>query len=466
MNPHAPLLKKNWQKVPVLILGLGQYPTGSGVSAALLFAKLGADVTVTDTKTAKELAKNVAVLKKYKNVRFVMGKHDLKDIEAAKLIVANPRVRPSSVEMQHARKKKIPVVSDISLFLDHCPATVIAVTGTRGKSTTSSLIAAMLKASKKHVWLGGNILVSPLTFLSKVKSSDVVVLELSSWQCESLPTTSHTPHISVITNMMRDHLNTYQGMEDYAEAKAQIFRHQKPRDIVILNADDDYGKRWMKEAGSIVQTFGASKKNDASYASNDLYLSGKKLIDARKMKLIGEHNIKNALAASLAAHAAGAKTSAIQKALMAFKPLESRLETIRSIRGVTYINDTCATTPDGAIAAYQALKSRHELLLFIMGGADKELDYTELANVFEKAKAQVSALVFPGDASDKLIKEFVKREIAFERVPDMKTAVARASALAMKGDAVVLSPAAASFGLFKNEFDRGEQYVKGVKGLK
>jgi UDP-N-acetylmuramoylalanine--D-glutamate ligase len=261
-------------------------------------------------------------------------------------------------------------------------------------------------------------------------------------------------------------LNTYQGMEDYAEAKAQIFRHQKPKDIVILNADDAYGKRWIKEAGSVVQTFGGSRKNGASYHGDDLYLAGKELIDARKMKLIGEHNIKNALAASLAARAVGASTVAIRKALTSFKPLENRLELVRSVKEVAWINDTCATTPDGAIAVYQTLKSRHELLLFIMGGADKVLDYTELADTFAKAKGQVSALVLPGDASDKLIKEFVKREIAFERVPDMKTAVARASALAMKGDAVVLSPAAASFGLFKNEFDRGEQFVKGVRELK
>lgn len=465
MDLHLPFTRKNWKDAKVLIFGLGQYPQGSGISAAMTFAKLGCDVVVTDTKKEVEIAANVKKLKKYKNVSFVLGEHRLKDIESADLIVANPRVRPTQAEMVHARKIGKTVTSDIALFLDRCPAKVIAVTGTRGKSTTSTLIASMLKEGKKHVWLGGNILVSPLNFLSKVKKTDVVVLELSSWQCESLGTAIHQPHISVVTNMMRDHLNTYQGMEDYAEAKAQIFRHQKPEDFVIFNADDEYGKVWIKEAASDVRSFGKSIRRDASYDARSIYLAGKKLIDIRALTLIGEHNVKNALAASLAASLAGVSKSAIQKALKTFKPLENRLEQIRVVKGVTYVNDTCATTPDGVIAALKAMQSRAHLLFFIMGGADKELEYAELATEFKKAKKQIGVFVFPGNASDKLIKEFEKQGIAYEEVADMKTAVKRASETAQSGDAVILSPGAASFGLFKNEFDRGEQFVKEVKKI-
>lgn len=463
---HLPFNRSNWKNAKVLIFGLGQYPQGSGISAALTFAKLGCDVVVTDAKKEEEIAGNVKKLQKYKNVSFVLGEHRLKDIEWADLIVANPRVRPTQKEMIHARKLGKIVTSDIALFLDRCPAPVIAVTGTRGKSTTSTLIAAMLKEGKKHVWLGGNILVSPLTFLSKVKKSDVVVLELSSWQCESLGSAIHQPHISVVTNMMRDHLNTYQGMDDYAEAKAQIFRHQKPDDVVILNADDEYGKEWIKEAPSDVRVFGKSKRRDASYDARSLYLDGKKLIDVRSLTLIGEHNVKNVLAASLAASLAGVSKTAIQKALKTFKPLENRLEQIRIVKGVSYINDTCATTPDGVIAAMKAMKSRAHFLFFIMGGADKELEYAELANEFKKMKASVGAFVFPGNASDKLIKEFARQGIVYEEVPDMKTAVQRASETAQSGDAVILSPGAASFGLFKNEFDRGERFVTLVRKMK
>jgi UDP-N-acetylmuramoylalanine--D-glutamate ligase len=465
-NHHLPFTRKNWKDKHVLIFGLGQYPQGSGISAALMFAKLGANVIATDAKKEEEIAENVKRLRKFKNVSFVLGEHRLKDIEWADLIVANPRVRPSQTEMIHARKLGKIITSDIALFLDRCPAQVIAVTGTRGKSTTSTMIAEMLKAAKKKVWLGGNILVSPLTFLSKVKKNDVVVLELSSWQCESLGSAQNQPHISVITNMMRDHLNTYNGMEDYAEAKAQIFRHQKPTDYTILNADDEYGKRWIKEAASMVRTFGKSKRRDASYDARQLYLDGKKLFEIRSLTLMGEHNVKNALAASLAASLAGASKSAIQKTLKVFKPLENRLQFIKTVKGIAYVNDTCATTPDGAIAAYRALKPRYDHLWFIMGGADKELEYEELGDELKKGKDRVGVFVFPGNASDKLVKELTDQEVGFEHVSNMQEAVARAAEVAMSGDAVILSPAAASFGLFKNEFDRGEQFVKEVKKLK
>jgi UDP-N-acetylmuramoylalanine--D-glutamate ligase len=465
-DPHLPFNRKSWKGINVLIFGLGQFPKGSGISSALTFAKLGANLVVTDAKQESEIAANVKRLKKFKNATFVLGEHRMQDIEAADLIVANPRVRPTQKEMVYARKLGKIVTSDIALFLDRCPAEVIAVTGTRGKSTTSTLIAEMLKAGGRHVWLGGNILVSPLTFLSSVKKKDIVVLELSSWQCESLGSALRQPHISVVTNMMRDHLNTYIGMEDYAEAKAQIFRHQKPEDFVVLNADDAYGKEWIKESPSEVRAFGKSKRRDASYDARSLYLAGKKLIDIRALTLIGEHNIKNVLAASLAASLAGVSRSAIQKALKTFKSLESRLEKLREVKGVTYINDTCATTPDGAIAAYLALKPRYDHLWFIMGGADKVLDYKELADTFEKGKNRVNALVLPGVATEKLVKEFLRCGIGFERVSNMHEAVARGRELAMTGDAVILSPAAASFGLFKNEFDRGEQFMREVKRLK
>jgi UDP-N-acetylmuramoylalanine--D-glutamate ligase len=459
---HAPLTRALWKDRRVLILGLGQYPKGSGVSAALAFAKLGTRVVVTDEKPESEIKANVTRLRKYKNVRFVLGKHELSDIDDAEIIVANPRVRPSSPMMKRARKKGIPVTSDIALFLDRCPAQVVAITGTRGKSTTTTLIAEMLKASKKRVWLGGNILVSPLTFLSSVKPKDIVVLELSSWQCESLGASLRQPHISVVTNLMRDHLNAYDGMEDYAEAKAQIFRHQEPDDIVILNADDAYGRTWMSEAPGSVLTFG-KKGKQASIRNGILRMNGKDVIRENQLQIIGEHNAMNACAAMLAAREAGASVAGIVKTLKTFKGLENRLQTIRVHQGVTYINDTTATTPDGAIAACKALLPRMHFLFFIMGGSDKELDYTELGLLFKKSKKRIGVFLLPGNASDKMRKEFHRHGIAYEDIADMKEAVRRASAVAESGDAVILSPAAASFGLFKNEFDRGEQFVKAVK---
>jgi UDP-N-acetylmuramoylalanine--D-glutamate ligase len=462
MQFNAPLTRANWKGKRVLILGLGQFPQGSGISAALAFARAGADLTVTDLKNAADLSSNVKRLKRFKNVRFVLVRHDPQDIERSELVVANPRVRPNAPEMRLARKKGIPVASDIGLFLDRCPASVIAVTGTRGKSTTSSLIAAMLKASGKRVWLGGNILVSPLTFLSRVKSKDVVVLELSSWQCESLAGVHRVPHIAVVTNLLRDHLNAYDGMEDYAEAKAQIFRHQKKEDTVILNSSDEVGKRWMGEAPGIVKRFGSARGDDARLKKGEIHLGTTTLLPLKRMKLIGEHNGLNACAAALAAKEGGATIAGIRKALREFEPLPYRLETVVIRQGVRYVNDTCATTPDGAIAAIRALRPISNRIWLIAGGADKELDYVDLGKEIAKAKKRVSILLLPGDASDKLRNELIINKVDFEAIPSLTEGVRIASERAKRGDTVALSPAAASFNQFKNEFDRGETFKKVV----
>ena len=242
----------------VLILGLGQYPHGSGVEAAVFFAKRGDEVVVTDLKSAKKLSANVKRLSKYKNVRFVLGEHHLEDVREADMVVPNPRVRPDSPFFQAALRLGKTIESDISLFLATCQAPVIGVTGTRGKSTTVTLLTEMLKADGRQVWLGGNILVSPLTFLNKVKASDWVVLELSSWQLELTGRRGISPAYAVWTNLLRDHLNTYAGMEAYGEAKAQIFRHQDQACTVFLPVDKSFDL-YAKSAPSQVMRVGGGQ---------------------------------------------------------------------------------------------------------------------------------------------------------------------------------------------------------------
>lgn len=422
----------------VLILGLGQYPQGSGIAAALFFARNGDDVLVTDQKKEKDLAANVRKLKRFKNVRFHLGGHHLGDIRWADVIVRNPRVRPNSPEMKLAAKLGKRIESDISLFLDRCPASVVGVTGTRGKSTTSTLVAEMLKASGRRTWLGGNILISPLTFLSKVKKEDIVVLELSSWQLEVTGNAGMSPHIACVTNIMRDHLNTYGGMEEYAEAKAQIFRHQTPEDVVVLNGDDEYGKRWKNEAPGRVLVFSKKQK-----------LPG-------PIKLRGEHNRMNALAASATANAAGASTAAIRKVLKTFGGLPHRQEIVAVTRGVTYVNDTTSTTPDATIAALKTFSPLRRTIRLILGGADKELEFGDLAKELKKARADVAVL--PGTAHAKLARALLKNQVSYSDAPDLQSAVSLLRSHAQHGDVILLSPACASFGLFRNEFERGDRF--------
>lgn len=421
----------------VLILGLGQYPKGSGVSAALHFAKNGDQVVVTDLKTEEQLAGNVKQLKKFKNVSFHLGRHEARDIRWAHLIVRGPSVRSSSHEMKLARKLGKSVTSDLALFLQRCPCPVVGITGTRGKSTTTKMVHEILWSSKKwrEVWLGGNILVSPLTYLPYVTPKDLVVLEMSSFQLEATGDAGISPHVAVWTNLMRDHLNMYPSMTEYAEAKAQIFRHQGPDDVVFLPADKAFDA-YAKEAASEVVRVRKKKYT---------------------LRIPGEHNQMNASFAAAVSKQLGVSETVIKRVLRDFNGLPNRLETIAVKKGVTFINDTTATTPDGTLAALKSIKSKRIHLIF--GGADKELDFGEVAAYLKKRK-DVQIYLLSGTAEANIRKAGIKGEW-FEKFSDVFKRMAP-----KKGDVVLLSPGCASFGMFKNEFDRGEQFRALVKKWK
>lgn len=446
----------------VLILGLGQYEKGSGISAALFYARAGADVLATDLRSETEIAANVARLKKFKNVRFRLGEHRLEDIRWADVVVRNPRVRADSKEMRLASKLGKKIESDISLFMRRCPCPVVGVTGTRGKSTTSTLAAKMLKASGFRVWLGGNILVSPLTFLSKVRRSDIVVLELSSWQLEATGDAGISPHVACITNLMRDHLNSYQGMEDYGEAKAQIFRHQKPDDALIVNDDDAFCRSKIHEAPGRIQLFaGSRRKNIDAWIGKDALIMrfgarNAELVRLDRLHVSGSHNHLNMLAAALTARSAGGSLSGIRSSLKAFRGLPDRQEVVARKHGITFINDTTATTPDGTIAALRTLAPNYKTLHLILGGSDKELEFAGLAKELKGMNVDIAML--PGTAHAKLGGALTKARVAYDDVDSLAEAFKLLTLRSAKGDAVVLSPGCASFGLFANEFDRGAQF--------
>jgi len=430
----------------VLILGLGQYPQGSGVSAALHFAKAGDSVMATDLKTREQLAENVKQLSGFKNVKFRLGKHDVKDIQWAHLIVRGPSVRSDSKEMKLARKLGKTVTSDLALFLESCPCLVVGITGTRGKSTTTSMIHAVLTASKKwrKVWLGGNILVSPLTYLSQVRNNDIVVLEMSSFQLEGTGDASISPQYAVWTNLMRDHLNAYPSMAEYAEAKAQMFRHQDADDVIFF-PDDKTFNEYAKEAPSTV-------------------VRVKKL--SIPLSVLGEHNQMNASFAMAVAKELGVPSSKIKSALKKFKGLPNRIETVATKGGVTFVNDTTATTPDGTIAALNAYPAKNNRLIhLIFGGTDKELDFAEVTKLLKKRK-DVGVYLLAGTARKNIEVHFTKAGIHYAVFENLDAVFAKLKEMTEKSDIVLLSPGCASFGLFKNEFHRGEEFVKLVKKWK
>ncbi len=477
----------------VVIFGLGSYKEGSGISSAKFFISRGDEVLITDLKSEKDLARQIAELKSFckknkKSVpKFVLGKHREADILGAGMVVRNPGVPKDSKFLKLAEEKNIPVETDISIFMKNCPAQVVGVTGTRGKSTTATLIYELLKKSpptppfgkrgkgRRRVWLGGNIKVSPLSFIDKVKKGDVVVLELSSWLLENFREKKIAPHIAVVTNIYPDHLNTYKNMAEYVAAKKNIFACQNKNDFLILNGENSETKKWK----GFGRTIYFSKKDAAKYKTN----------------LLGGHNLENIAAALAVAKIFQVPEAIVKKVLREFKGLPDRQELVAEIRGVKYINDTTATSPDGAIAALRtfgnqtppnlplskgrkrrgaspslvkeglgAVDKNNKNIILIAGGKDKELDYGEMSK--ETPKYCKAVILFPGTATDKIKPIIHNTCYIIQNADSMADAVKKASTLAKRGDIVILSPGAASFGLFKNEFDRGEKFKKAVKNIK
>ncbi len=449
----------------ITAMGLGLH--GGGLSVTKFLAKQGAKVTVTDLKNKKQLESSINKLKNF-DIKYVLGRHNLADFRNADMIIKNPGVPRNSRYLKEARKNKIPIETDLSLFFKLCPSeNIIGITGTKGKSTATTLIYKILRNYRKDTVIGGNIRISPLEFLDKIKKDTPVVLELSSWQLEGLAEHRLSPKYALVTNLLRDHLNTYKGMSDYIQAKKLIFKFQKSDDFLILNHDNEITKKIANEAKSKIYWFTKyklSSKEQGSFIKDDWIIfkdqkKENKIIKVKDIKLPGEHNLANVLAAISLTKVYGVPEAKIKKTVSQFKGIEGRLELIRKYKGIKYYNDTTATAPDAVIAA---LKLFDQPVVLLAGGTDKKLQFKELAQAI---KNNVKALIlFEGSASEKLAKEL--RKINFDKTivfaDSMSEAFKQAKYILEKGDVFILSPGAASFGMFINEFDRGEQFKKEV----
>ncbi len=425
------------KKITVMGLGL----LGRGIGVIKFLAEQGAVLTVTDLKTKEQLAPALKQLSKYKNITYVLGEHRLEDFNNKDLIIRAPNAPLDSIYLKEAEKNGIEVDQDASLFCKLAPSGVkiVGITGTRGKSTVTHLLYEILKASKKQVWLAGNVRgTATLPLLKKVKAGDYVVMELDSWQLQSF--TTFSPHLAIFTTFMNDHQNYYKGsMERYFADKANIFTHQTKDDVLI--------------AGSQVVKMVKAQKPKG------------KIIIPKQSLLAGKHREYNATLASTAAKELGIKDSVIKKVVKSFKGLPGRLEFIKDVKGIKYYNDTTATTPDAVMAAVHALKDYKGRIVLIGGGTDKELDFKRYGQIVPKYLKEL--ILFKGTATDKILavlpSKFKKQVVLVENMTD---AFKCATSLAEKGDLILLSPGAASFGIFKNEFDRGDQFVRLVKKKK
>jgi UDP-N-acetylmuramoylalanine--D-glutamate ligase len=441
------------KKITVIGLGL----LGRGLGYTKFLAECGADLIVTDLKSKEQLKTSLKALRNFKNIKFVLGEHRLKDFRNRDMVIKSAGVPLDSIYIKEARKNNprlggasTPVEMDVSLFVKCAPETIIVgITGTRGKSMTTALIYEILSKNLKdrNVYLGGNVRgVATLPLLEKIKKGDVLVCELDSWQLQGFGDAKISPHISVFTSFMPDHMNYYKNnMKDYFADKANIFKYQKTGDVLIVRPH--------------------VKKIIPKKTKSKLVVADVKNITDYKFIVPGEHQRENLACAVSVARIFGIPEKNIIKTVGRFKGVEGRLQYVKTFQGVKIYNDNNATTPEATIAGIRALteNKKEGKIILIGGGADKNLDldlYVNVVNTFCKA-----LVLIPGTGTNKLLKDY-KIKIPNEIGKDLKDVVQRAIKYATKGDIVLFSPAFASFGMFNNEYERNDLFMKIIKKLK
>jgi len=446
-------------------MGLGLH--GGALALVKWLLKQGAVLTVTDIKTKAQLKLTLDKIKTTKKIKYTLGRHELSDFKDQDLIVQNPGVPADSKYLQYARKNKIPIVNEAVMFFGLFAGDIIGVTGTRGKSTTSSLIHAILKTEIKDNILAGNIATVPMfSILDKVKEDSWPVLELSSWHLDGMAEYRLSPNIAVVTNVLVDHLNRYKNFTAYKRSKLGNVKYQSKDDIAVLNYDNKDTKSFARKTKAKVYYFSLRHKVRGAYQKNNwLYFydggTPKRVMSLKNIKLLGEHNKQNILAAVAVAKILGVKNKNIAKAVNKFKGVEYRLEYKGKKNGIQIYNDSTSTTPDASIAAIEAMGDRS--IVVIAGGEDKQLDYKDLAKVI---KRKVNFLILlAGSGSDKLVREL--RQIDFppykmlSGIDDLSVAYDLAQKYSSGSNrAILFSPGAASFNMFSNEFDRARQFDK------
>lgn len=439
----------------VLVMGLGLQ--GSGMAAARYAAQQGALVRVTDMKSPAVLAPSVEALAGLP-IEFVLGQHREEDFIWAEIVIRNPGVPWSSPYLQVAREHGAHIEMEIALFFLACPGKIIGVTGTRGKTTTASLLYEILQASGRHTLLGGNVAgVETLSLLPLIDAETLVVLELSSWQLEGLAPHKISPSVALMTNIYPDHLNTYNGMEDYAEAKANIFRHQHEDDIALFNYDNPWTRRFGEEAPAH-HTYFTSLQRGGSFARGSDAIERFIFTDT---PLAGQHNQENILLATTAARLLGVSDQIIGETVRRFQGVPHRLFDVCDLNGVRIINDSASTTP---VAGQVALEAFAAPIVLVAGGNTKHLPLERWPErIVEHCRATI---LLSGSGTDELLPA-IHAESERQRRPDpvqgvyddYQQAFATALQVAQPGDILLFSPGFTSFGMFLNEFDRGDKFV-------
>ena len=444
----------------VLIIGAAR----SGIAAARFLTARGAIVALNDQKPLDKWSEQALALKET-GVGLLPGEAPTWLLDQLDLVVVSPGVPANIIPIRYAERAGAEVIGEIELAYRFLKGRVVAITGSNGKTTTTSLIGELLKDSGFKVQVGGNIGKALITMVETSFDDGWTVAELSSFQLETI--SKFHAHIAVVLNVTPNHMDRYESFNDYAAAKHRIFMNQTAEDFAVLNADDPTVSSWANGLRSQVKRFSIKTELDQG-----IFLRGDELIARRsateqtvlrtsEMKLRGLHNVENVAAAVAVGLAAGASVESMRETVKRFDPVEHRLEFVEELNGVKFYNDSKATSVDATLKALEAFAGEPGKVVLILGGRGKKAPYAPLADL---VRSKVRRLVLIGEDADTIAKE-LGEYASLERATDMRDAVKRSFAAAEKGDVVLLAPACASFDMFESFEHRGKVFKKEVLAL-
>ena len=445
-----------------LVLGAGK----SGVESAKFLAKRGAIVAIHDKKPIEDWTDEARSLKNKYKIGLIDGKIPVWLLDQIDLVVISPGVPTNVIPAKYVDRKDGEVIGEVELAYRFMKGRVVGITGSNGKTTTTSLIGEILKNAEIETQIGGNIGTALITLAETSTNETWTVCELSSFQLETI--VDFRPNVAICLNVTPNHLDRYDFFKDYAAAKHRLFMNQTAEDVAILNADDEITASWAENLKANVVLFSTAKELEEG-----LFLRGRdlvcrangkeKILTTRdEMNLRGTHNVQNVLAALAAGLACGASTDSMRSTIKNFKAVEHRLEFSREIGGVKFFNDSKATSVDATLKALEALAEEDGEIVLILGGLGKNAPYSPLADLI---KRKVRALITIG-ADAENIEDQLKNYAEIVRADSMKDAVEKSMNAAEKGDSVLLAPACASFDMFKSFEERGTVFKAEVGKLK
>lgn len=448
------IIQDHFHGKSVLVMGLGRF--GGGIDSAIFASKYAQQVIVTDLADREKLEGSIRRLEELPNVSLVPGRHEEGDFKDCDTLIVNPAVCYDNKFIKIAEDNGVFITSQIEIFFQLCPARIIGITGSNGKSTTTALTYHLLENNPpkmrtyKNVHLAGNIGNKPLLeILDKIDKDDIVVLEISSFQLEQLERIKKSPNISLLVNITPNHLDRHKTFENYKAAKELIFKYQNAEDKAIFNCEDPEA---VKLFDKIAQY---SQATCISYSISDLQL---RWIEATP--LAGKANLSNLAGATSIAKLLGMGNKSIKKAIETFKPLPHRLECVSRKNGVRWYNDSIATTPESTIVALEAFENNK---ILIAGGYDKGVSFDLLGSKIDQFKDSIKAVILIGQTAKKIADSIPQNSVKVIMAKSLEQAVSLAADMAVSGEAVLLSPACASYDMFDNFQQRGEIFTSLAK---